>query len=117
MEPASLIRAEAPETNGSGFLFALFDAIDRFEATSFRRDCFAPSLQPSMIADVRGRVIDVSLSAARALGMMRDPAWCTFQCNDCPNENPGMKAGARDAPLGTSASNDQTRSITGPGRV
>ena len=70
-----------------------------------------------MTADVRGRVIDVSLSAARALGMMRDPAWCTFQCNDCPNENPGMKAGARDAPLGTSASNDQTRSITGPGRV
>ena len=67
-----------------------------------------------MTADVRGRVIDVSLSAARALGMMRDPAWCTFQCNDCPNENPGMKAGARDAPLGTSASNDQTRSITGP---
>ena len=69
MEPASLIRAEAPETNGS--VFALFDAIDRFKATSFRRDCFAPSLQPSMIADVRGRVIDVSLSAARALGMMR----------------------------------------------
>jgi hypothetical protein len=53
------------------FFFALFDAIDRFEATSFRRDCFAPYLQPSMIADVRGRVIDVSLNAARALGMMR----------------------------------------------
>ena len=69
-----------------------------------------------MIADMRGRVIDVSLSAARALGMMRSGV-VHVQCNDCPNENPGMKAGARDAPLGTSASNDQTRSIAGPGRV
>jgi hypothetical protein len=69
-------RTSVTDPNGSpgdqrlrGFFFAVFDAIDRFEATSFRRDCLARSLQPSMIADVRGRVIDVSLSAARAPGV------------------------------------------------